>query len=94
MRSAVLEITVIDVLCFVWHGSLSEGLPIKSAVVKQAIHSSPCCGDDIIADTLPVTLLEFPAENETIGSCDAALAMLLSCTCCPSPPAPARMTAP
>ena len=78
MRSAVLEITVVDVLLLVWHESLCEGLSIKSAVVKQAIHSSSCGCDDIIAYALSVALLELSAEDETIGSCDAALTMLFS----------------
>ena len=78
MRSAVLEIAVVDVLLLVWHGSLCEGLSIKSAVVKQAIHSSSCGCDDIIADALSVAMLKLSAEDEAIGSDDAALTMLFS----------------
>ena len=78
MGSAVLKIAVIDVLLFVWHGSLCEGLAIESFIAIQAIHTIACCSDDVVADAFPLALLKLASKFKAIRLGDTALTMLLS----------------
>ena len=78
MGSAVLEIAMIDVLLFVWHGSLCEGLAIESFIAIQAIHAIACCSDYVVADAFPLALLELATKFKAAGLSDTAQTMLFS----------------